>query len=305
MLAQIQQDSLALIGVPSSAGARKLGQEQGPRQLRAAGLPDILRSAGHDVMDLGDLPQVSYSPDAHNPRSQNLPLVIDVCGRVGDAVETAVENNAWPLVLGGDCSITIGVLAALTRHCDNLGMAYIDGDLDLNTPQTTTSGIFDGMVLGHVLGGGANELRNVGSRSPLLKQENITLFGYSVAAGGVDPIELDLLNNLQVQKYPREDIESDIQGSARKALKYLENETDRFLVHFDLDVIDFDDFPAVDVPHRPGLSVQQAQAALAVFLSSRKSAGLVVTEFNAAMDSDGSLARRLSDLLRGVLPTHH
>jgi arginase len=299
------ENKIALIGVPSSAGARQIGQEQGPKGLRAAGLAGLLQASGHEVIDLGDLPQISFSPDFDNPRSQNLPLVLDVLGRVSEAVDSAIAHRARPLVIGGDCTITIGVLAALTRHFENLGLAYLDGDLDLNTPETTMSGIFDGMVIAHILGRGAQELSHFAAHCPLLPEQNIALFGYSVDAGGIDPVETELLENVRMQKYPREQIEADVKGSAQQAVRYLEDNMEHFLVHFDVDVIDFDDFPAVDVPHKPGLSIDQAEQALGVFLSSRKAAGLVITEFNAAMDSDGTLARRLNEVIHGALAVHH
>ena len=78
-------DKIALIGVPSSAGARQIGQEQAPRCLRLSGLVECLRSTGHDVVDLGDLTQVSFSPDTQNPKQQNLTLVRSVLEEVASA----------------------------------------------------------------------------------------------------------------------------------------------------------------------------------------------------------------------------
>lgn len=299
------EDKIALIGAPSSAGARKVGQEQAPASLRAAGLIEKLEASGHEVVDLGDLTRIAYAPDEANPRAQNLALVLGVIKEVTDVVESAITKRAWPLVIGGDCTITIGVLAALRKHFSSLGMAYVDGDVDLNTPETTESGIFDGMVLAHVLGRGDPRLSTFGAHSPLLEECDISLFGYSPEAGGIDPVEIEQLQVTQMAKYPLDEIKPDVQGGANRALRDLESRTGQFLVHFDVDVIDFDDFPAVDVPHKPGLSIEQAEQALGVFLSSAKSVGLVVTEFNAAMDSTGVYARRLNDLIQGVLPGHH
>jgi len=295
MLSQSVFDAnkIALIGVPSSAGARKVGQEQAPRCLRASGLVQRLRSDGNEVLDLGDLTQVAYAPDTQNPKQQNLELVLGVLGQVANAVDAAIENRAWPLVIGGDCTITIGVLAALTDHFASLGMTYVDGDVDLNTPATTSSGIFDGMVLAHILGEGADELSHFGPRYPLLEERNIALFGYSPQAGGLDPVEIKLLQDTRMARYPLEQIKDHVRTAATEALGELESRAEHILVHFDVDVVDVDDFPAVDVPHKPGLSLLQAQEALGVFLGSRKSVGLVVTEFNAALDSDGELARQL------------
>ena len=117
------ENKIALIGVPSSAGARQTGQERAPQCLRAAGLVQRLISQGYDVVDLGDLNHVSFRPDTENPKKQNLSLVLDVLMQVSESVELAIANRAWPLVIGGDCSITIGVIAALTKHFPDLGLS--------------------------------------------------------------------------------------------------------------------------------------------------------------------------------------
>lgn len=295
------ENKIALIGVPSSAGARQTGQECAPQSLRTAGLVQRLSSRGYEVVDLGDLDQVSFRPDTENPKKQNLSLVLDVLGQVTESVELAIANRAWPLVLGGDCSITIGVIAALIKHFPDLGLAYVDGDVDLNTPETTHTGIFDGMVLAHILGRGADELRQFGSRCPLLGEQQIALFGYSAQAGGIDPVEIDILQNTQMAKFPLEEIDAGVQGAAIRALQELESKAEHILVHFDVDVVDYDDFPAVDVPHRPGLALAQTQEALGIFVGSRKSVGLVVTEFNAALDGDGDLAETLIGTIENAI----
>ena len=53
------------------------------------------------------------------------------------------------------------------------------------------------------------------------------------------------------------------------------------MVHFDVDVIDFVNFPVADVPQRnAGLTFREAIACLEVFASSSHFAGLTITEFN-------------------------
>ena len=179
----IPMAGLALIGVPSSAGARQTGQEGAPAALRAAGLLGRLREKGLDVADLGDLPSVSFRPDPEHPRQQNLALVVDVARQAADRVDQALASRRLPLVLGGDCSLTLGVIAGLLRHQPRLGLLYFDGDVDLNTPETTRSGVFDGMVMAHVLGRGAPQLAEIGPRRPLLSEEDIALFGYDAESG--------------------------------------------------------------------------------------------------------------------------
>jgi len=118
---------VAVIGVPSSAGAHGSGQELAPQAFRRAGFIEHLRSAGLEVLDFGDLPEVSFRPDAQHPKQQNLALVCDVAKRVTGQVDSAVCQRAKPIVLGGDCTITLGVLAGLVSQFPNLGLMYFDG----------------------------------------------------------------------------------------------------------------------------------------------------------------------------------
>ena len=106
---------VGIIGVPSSAGARQTGQERAAQAFRQASLVEQLRLAGLKVNDFGDLPEVSFRPDPKHPKAQNLQLVVDVAKGVADQVEAAVRGHDLPIVLGGDCTITLGVLAGLIR----------------------------------------------------------------------------------------------------------------------------------------------------------------------------------------------
>jgi len=95
MQPEFDANKIALIGVPSSAGARKVGQEQAPQCLRAAGLVQRLQSSGHEVLDLGDLTPATFSPDTQNPKQQNLALVLGVIRQVAEAVDSAIANRDW------------------------------------------------------------------------------------------------------------------------------------------------------------------------------------------------------------------
>ena len=284
--------SLALIGVPSSAGARRTGQELAPAAFRAAGLTERLRGLGFDVLDEGDPPAVVYRPDPEHPRHQNADLVARVARQTADRVDRAVASGRAPLVLGGDCSVSLGVVAGLLRHHTRLGLLYFDGDVDLNTPETTESGIFDGMVMAHLLGRGVPELAGIGPRTPLLHEKDVVLFGYDDESGFIDPPEREALERSRMAKYPLARIRQDAAAAAREALSVVQSRSDAFLVHFDVDVTRC---PAADVHHPRGLDLAPAFAALEVFVAAPTCAAIVVTELNAEKDADGSQAARLVD----------
>src|SRR6266581_7748606 len=100
-----------IIGVPSSAGAHHAGQERAPAALREAGLPDRLRAAGLTVRDAGDLPGAVFAVDHEHPHARNLPAVARVARETADAVAGLAGPEQLPLVIGGDCTITLGVVA--------------------------------------------------------------------------------------------------------------------------------------------------------------------------------------------------
>jgi arginase len=189
--------ALAVIGVPSSAAAHRAGQETAPSRLRAAGLVEQLQAASFVVDDRGDLPTVRFQPDPDHPTAQNLQSVLTVAKRVAEQVEAAVQSDRLPLVIGGDCTIELGVLAGLLHHADDLGLIYVDGHVDLNTPETTSSGSFDGMGMAHIIGvdGIAHELSRVGPVYPLLAPDRVVLFGYN-------PAETDEAERHVLARYP-------------------------------------------------------------------------------------------------------
>ena len=135
---------IGLIGVPSSAGAHGPGQEKAPSALRKAGLVGALRETGLDLEDLGDLPVTRFQTDQANRKRQSEARVGKVARQVADAVASAVDRDLIPLVLGGDCTITLGVVAGLLRRHDDLGLIYFDGDADLTTPEGLRRMLRDG-----------------------------------------------------------------------------------------------------------------------------------------------------------------
>jgi arginase len=283
---------IALIGVPSSAGAHWPGQEKTPQYLRAAGLVAQLKAIGLDVQDYGDLPRVCFRPDRDCRHQQNLEKVVEVSRGVAYQIDLALRQNDIPLVIGGDCTISFGVITGFLRHHDDLSLLYLDGHVDLNTPATSTSGILDSMGIAHMIGveGTANKLSHIGERFPLLPEEKIVLFGYNPRE--INAAEAKILRQLRLRQFSLPDVQGRARQAAKEALRYLGSQSKRFVVHFDVDVIDFTDLPIADVPQfSQGLMFQEVMACLAVFASSPGFSGLTVTEFNPDhADQEGTYA---------------
>jgi len=293
---------LAIVGVPSSAGARALGQEKAPAALREARLVEKLKDAGHEVIDYGDVESFCFIPDSQNPKAQNKFSVLKTCRLVANKVERALQDGFKPLILGGDCTIAIGSLTGIVNVFSQTGLLYFDGDADLNTPETTVTGILDGMVIAHVIGKGVEELSHLAKRYPMLREENIALFGLNLSSGYVDPPEIEILEHSSILQFSTKTIRNiGIESAARKALEALRTKVDNIFVHFDVDVIDITDMPAADVPHPNGLSFSEAAKALKIFTQSDNFLGMEITEFNSDKDRDQQLATKLIKLIASAL----
>ena len=134
--------TVAVIGAPSSAGAYAPGQEEAPTALREAGLLGLLESepgGGFQVRDAGDLPGFRWRPDRAERSAQNLAEVAANAVRVRDAVAPMLRSGAFALVVGGDCTVGVGTVAASVLAGGETGVVYMDMHADLNVPASPTA----------------------------------------------------------------------------------------------------------------------------------------------------------------------
>jgi arginase len=289
------QQQLAVIGVPSSAGAFAPGQEQAPAALRAAGLIERLQAAGIAVTDRGDSAVWRWRPDRQQPRAQNLEAVIAQAEETAHRVRAAVAAGEIPLVLGGDCSIELGTVAgflSLPRYL-RIGLLYVDLHADLNVPDSEPEGAFDWMGMAHLLGEeqAVPELSRFGPRFPLLDAADVCIFGHGL--NRATPWEREAIARRDVRTVPVEDVAADPEGAAAGALAAFAD-YDALLIHFDVDVIDFTDAPLSENTGRnEGLTLDQAFRALRVLTASPIFRALTITELNPLHgEEDGATLER-------------
>jgi arginase len=285
--------NLAVLGVPTSAGAHHAGQDRTPAALRGLGLVHRLGAE-----DLGDVEGSVWAPDAPDATTRNLAAVTGVAARVADAVADHRRPDRVLLVVGGDCTITLGVVAGLQRH-GAVALAYVDGDADLNSPDTTRSGVLDATGVAHLLGIADNSLSRLGPRFPMLGEAELALLGY-------DPDDADSVNASALEARPGllhatyDELAADPTGLATRALHALVGE--QLVVHFDVDVVDGRELALANFPHYgTGVPVETVRTVLRTLLESDRLAAVVLTEVNPTHDPSGVLLGRYVDLVVDVL----
>lgn len=270
--------AIALIGAPSSAGAYAPGQEKAPEALRRAGLADRLRRAGYACHDFGDVEGFRWRADPRSPHAMNVAQVAAVASAVAAEVARARSMSLLPLVLGGDCTIELGTLAGSLAPPDRTGLIYFDLDADLNTPETTTDGALDWMGVAHMLGlpGALDRLTEIGPCQPMLAAEELLLFG----VGNITGPEQAVIDRHAIEVVDAATVRNDPASAAARAIEWARS-FDQVLIHFDVDVIDYENYPlAENVRRKCGITVDAAMASLTILLSTDNLAGLTVCEIN-------------------------
>jgi arginase len=299
--------TIAYIGVPTSLGSYGPGQEKAPQAFRAAGFPEMLREEGLTVVDYGDLPVQRWRPDRTNLLAQHWEAVVSCVGETETHLSESVGQGLIPVVIGGNCTIELGVVAANLRKCESLGLIYLDLHADMNTPESTADGALDWMGMAHMLGlnGALSELARCGPRYPLLSPADVYLVGFDPARA--TEWERTAIRNHAIAMATVSDVAQSPAGCADTILSTWAVRFERLLVHFDVDVVDFNDLPlAENYSKNRGLSYSQTLEVLELFLKSPKFAGLTLTEINPDHGAeDGStiqfFAQDLSRLL-ALLP---
>jgi arginase len=296
---------VAVIGVPSSAGAYAIGQEDAPAGLRAAGLIARLRAAGADVEDMGDSPVWRWRPDRARPLAQNVDAVIAQARATRRRVLRATREGRIGLVLGGDCTIGIGTVAGILDEHDSLGLIYFDLHADMNTPASVNDGALDWMGVAHMLAldGTEPDLTRVGRRIPMLRAEQVVLFAHGMESA--TPWEKEQIERLGLARISVEEVRQDAEAAARRAVAIMRPRFAHYAVHLDADVIDFTDAPLSENTGRnTGLSFRAAVDALRGLLSDDALVALTVAEVNPAhaIAEDGLLERFAAAVAESIQP---
>lgn len=295
--------TIAYVGVPTSLGSYSPGQEKAPQAFRDAGFPEMLRKEGLTVVDYGDLSVRRWRPDRQNPLAQHWEAVTTCVQETDAHLSEAVSQRHIPVVIGGNCTVEFGVVAANLRKCESLGLIYVDLHADMNTPASTADGALDWMGVAHMLGlnGAIPQLASCGPRYPLIPPAQVYLVGFD--PDSATAWERSVIRERAIATSHLADVAQSPVRCADMILSKWATKFERLLVHLDVDVIDFNDLPlAENYSKNKGLSYSHTLGLLEVLLKSPKFAGLTLTEINPDHGAeDGSTIQRFAQDLSRLL----
>jgi arginase len=287
--------SIGVIGIPQNVGWKGEGIDEGPAALRKAGLVRQLSQVAEVVADLGDVKANLPPRDDTNPKLLNPYQVVAACKAVAPRVRSACEQGYFPLILGAEDSVIMGIVEGLQQGLgETIGLIYLDAHGDFNTPETTPSGLIGGMDVAMLAGHGPDLLTNIFGHKPQLHEEQIAIYG----ARDLDPPEREMLKESKVHLYTMDKIrELGPERAMKEATEKLLRAARRIYIHIDIDVLDPSEIGATQLPVPGGLGLTECSDALRVVSQSGRLCGLAVMVFNAHKDPNGEEASQLNQLI--------
>jgi arginase len=288
--------SFTYIGVPIDSVGRSGGTEYGPAKLRELGLADVCGA------DAGDL-DVRIRGEERDPVTGIVGSADTLAATVAirEATAATIANGERPLLAGGCCAELPGALAGARDILGRVGVAYLDGHLDLYDGVTSPTGEGADMPLSVALGRGPDEWVEVcGGAST--RASDVVPIGYR------DVDELPTLERLGPElgdgfhPVSKQAVRSEGPSAVgERVAAGLSARAGRFWLHLDVDVLGEDVFPATDYLMPDGLTMDELVALMRPLGTSPSLIGVSLGCYNPEKDPLDVYGRALVETFRATL----
>ncbi len=279
---------IEIIGVPIDLGADRRGVDMGPSAIRYAHLQQKIEALGYGVEDKGNIEvPIAETCSITDPKLKYIDCIVPMSRRAAGAVASCVEAGHFPLVLGGDHSLSLGSIRGAART-KTLGLIWIDAHADFNTEETTPSGNIHGMPLSALSGLGDQRLRQLWDEpTPVVDPERVVVIG----ARDLDPGEKENLRRAGVMVMGMEQIDRlGMAAAMERAIERACRGADGLYLSFDMDAIDPQNAPGVGTPVPAGLTPREGHVACELIGETGKLVGMDMVEVNPILDSKNQTA---------------
>ncbi len=301
---------IAIIGAAYGLGGRSIETARAPQYFREKGLLERLQTLGIRYQDRGDL-----SPKAPDPREQDLnprfqPTFEEFGKRLFLRVSEITQEGLFPVILGGDHSISIATVASISSRQQAMhgkeaaiGLLWVDAHADINVPESSPSHALHGMSAAVLLGKGPPPLCALGAPGddtfcPSIRPEHLSYIGLR----DLDPPEKARIRELGIQAFTMQDIDRyGIGHVITQSLRAVTTGTHGFVVSFDLDVCDPNLAPGVTTPVRGGITFRESHLIMEMAAETNKLLALEMVEYNPSLDREGMTCEVALSLIESAL----
>ena len=261
---------------------------RGPGAFLQSGMIDHLRRAGHDVN--------LESVELNGSFPTELAAAFEVSRILSGHVREAISNHRFPLILSGNSNSSVGTLAGLGDH--KTGIIWFDGHGDFNTPETSTSGVLDGMALAMLTGRCFRDLSSTIPDFQPIPEQHVILVG----ARDFDPEEKRLLDSSGIALVSRSFIRNmNIIEALKPAVNDLQNRVNKVHIHLDLDVLDPQTTPANRYSPPDGLSVGAVEVGIRLIESRFSISSACISAYDPECDPEQATIEAGIKLIETIL----
>lgn len=281
--------------VPYDSGRREWRMGRGPSYLLRHGVGSSIRALGHEVDAEYVEPGGVQAPNP--PASTEIATSFSLYRELADRTRAAREAGALPIVLGGNCGVTLGAVASAPDPRD-IGVLWLDAHADFNTPETTTSGFLDGMALAMLTGRCWRTLASTIKGFSPVPEEHVVLCGVR----DVDPPEEDLLARSAVTVVRGATIRSGgLAAGLTSALDALRSRVRRLHLHLDADVLDATRARANHFASPGGLTSDELVGVARLAAERFEIVSAAVTAYDPAIDTTAAVPPPITGALEALL----
>ena len=219
--------------------------------LRGLGLAETLAKLG--IEDAGDLELPAPSGERGQSALLNESALAALVAETRARASAARGRGRLPLLVGGDCPVVLGGLAAIRDAGETPSLLLFDGHEDAWPPQRSETGEASDSEVALALGRGASLPPAIGELMPLLAPERIAYIGPRDIGAILDAGIASLRDEVAMFVDDAEAAADPDATESRLASALDADAFGSFWLHIDLDVLSSEAFAAVDYPQPGGL----------------------------------------------------
>ncbi len=297
--------NIHLIGYDCGWGCHDYGCEDGPAALDFTALETTLKNGLRDILftDL-EIRNLGHH-DIHDSKEKTLPLISEALKRLHSATEKALQDDDFPVIIGGDHSSAMATWSAVTHQEDceeKLGLIWLDAHMDAHTPKTANEGKWGGwwhgMPVATLLGDGRKRLMHLGEEKRRIAPEHISLIGIR----SYEPGEEAFLKEHNIRVYHMDEVEE--RGFAEifdESYERATTGTVGYGLSIDLDGFDPADAPGVGTPEATGLIAADVLKSFEQIHHDPLLKALEIVEYNPHNDPDKITASLINKIIFTLL----
>lgn len=291
-----------IIGMPVQTGTYVDGCIMGPDAYRTAGLTQVLTELGHSCDDLGNIASVPEDLVSHqNQAIKCLAETVSWARTIEDRSYKAKSSYDLPIFLGGDHSISIGTVPAVTRYAQEQKqeqfVLWLDAHPDFHTLTSTESGNLHGTPVAYFTGRAGFDEYYPPLEFPV-REENICMMGIR----SVDPAERKALSESSIEVFDMRSIdEHGIANPLKTFLDRVASVEGALHVSLDVDFLDPGIAPAVGTTVPGGATFREAHLIMEMLHDSGLVSSIDLVELNPFLDVKGTTASLMVDLCASLM----